>query len=246
MEKPFKILMATDYSEAVMNTERYAVQLAKSTGSLVRFLHVFTPPIANQTGSFDANKIDYNPNVYELKKLKEHVAQLFSTMNMKEGDVKYECIVREGSACSEILEEVDEFYPDFVVMGTHGASGFREFVLGTHTWQVIKKAGVPVLALPKDALFTHVKNIVFATEYREGELPVVNFLTQLSSEFKARLTVLHITANVFTEDFEKKISDEFKQELKNKIAYPDVTLRVEHATELIDGLVKFCEQYKDD
>jgi nucleotide-binding universal stress UspA family protein len=246
MEKPFKLLLATDYSEAVMNAERYAVQFARNTGSFLRFLHVFEPPIADQIGSFDADKIDYSPALYEMKKLKEHVNKLLSSLQMQPGELNFECLVREGSAAKQILEEAGETYPDFILMGTHGESGFRQFILGDHTSKVIKKASVPVLAIPKNALFNEIKNIVFATEYREGELPVINFLTQVVQQFNAELTVLHITSNIFSEKFEKTISTEFTNELKNKIVYPNVSIRVKHYTDIISGLEDFCNNTKTD
>ncbi len=246
MSEMMKILVATDYSEQVMNAEHYAVQLAKMQGFYLKFLHVFEPPIADQIGSFDAEKIDYSPVVHELKKLKEHVGRLMSSVGVKDGEIEYECLVREGHPAAQIVEEVNESFPDFVLMGTHGGSGFREFILGSQTWKVIKKAGVPVFAIPDDASFAGMKNIVFATEYREGELPVINFLTQLAIRFKAELTVLHITANVITEEFEKQISSLFKQELKNKIAYPGIKFKIEYATDIIGGLNQYTERNKSD
>ena len=160
----------------------------------------------------------------------------------KPGELNYECVIREGSAGKQIREEANEILHDFIIVGTHGAGGFRQFVLGSHTWDVIKKASFPVLAIPKDALFREIKNIVFATEYREGELPVINFLTQLAQQFKAELTVLHITSNEISEQSEKKISEEFTTELKNKIAYPNVKISVAHYTDITSGLTDFCSR----
>ncbi len=246
MENFFKIVLATDYSEAVMNVERYAVQLAKSTGSYLKFLHVFEPPMADQTGSFEPEKIDYNPVAYEMKKLKEHVNKLLLFLEIKPGELNFECVVREGGVVKQILDEANETLPDFIIMGTHGESGFRQFFMGSHTSEIVKKASIPVLAIPKDALFKGIKKMVFATEYREGELPVINFLTQVARQFKAELTVLHITSNIISEQFEKKISQEFMSELKNKIAYPNVQIRVEHYTDIMKGLDDFCNRAKTD
>lgn len=246
MNKILKILVATDYSEAVMCAEHYAIQLALNEGFALRFLHVYEPLIADQVGSFDADKVDASPGVVELNKLKKHVRKILDSMGCEPKQVNYECVVREGNVAKQITEEVNESYPDFILMGTHGASGFREFVLGSHTWQIIKETAVPVFALPKDAFFGGIKNIVFATEFREGELPVINYLSQLASRFNARLTVLHITSNVITEEFEKKITADFMHEVKTKIDYPDIELRVEHASEVVKGIEDFTERYNAD
>lgn len=246
MEKPFKILLATDYSETVMNAERYAIQLAKNTGSLLRFLHVFEAPAANQTGSFDAEKIDYNPVLHEMKKLKEHVVTIFQSLNIKQEELNYECVIREGSAGKQIREEANEILHDFIIVGTHGADGIRQLVLGSHTWDIIKKVSCPVLAIPKEALFREIKSIVFATEYREGELPVINFLTQVAKQFNAELTILHVTSNIISEQFEKKLSGEFMAALKDKIAYPNIKMHVVHYKDILSGLADFCTRVNAD
>lgn len=246
MKKELKILVATDYSEAVMNAEHYAVQMACKESIFLRFLHVFEPPAANQTGAFDAEKIDYIPAVYELNKLKDHVKKILDSMDCKPGEVQYECLVREGNPGAQIIEEVKETAPDFVLMGTHGASGFREFVMGTQTWKVIKKAGVPVFALPKDAYYTGIQKIVYATEYREGELPVINYISQLAERFGASLTVLHIAANMLSEEFEKKISKDFMDEVKSRIEYKPLQLRVQHATDVLQGIEDFVQRDEAD
>lgn len=246
MEKKMNILVATDYSEVVMNAEHYAVKMAMEQGAFLRFIHVFSPALADQTGSFDASKIDRSPALVELEKLKAHVKRLMISCNADQDKVSYECLVREGAAGGQLLEEIKESFPDMLIMGTHGVSGFRDLVLGSHTWQVIKRTSVPVLALPKDVSYVGIKNMVFATEYREGELPVINYLTQLAALFSAGLTVLHITSNALTQEYEKRVSDEFMNEMKNKIVYPDVRIKIEHATDVIDGLEKYTDKNKTD
>jgi nucleotide-binding universal stress UspA family protein len=246
MNKILKILVATDYSEAVMCAEHYAIQLGLNEGFTLRFLHVFESPVADQVGSFDAAKVDASPVAVELNRLKKHVRKILDSMGLEPKQVNYECVVREGAVTKQITEEVNESYPDFILMGTHGVSGFREFVLGSHTWQLIKQTAVPVFALPKDAFFTGIKNIVYATEFREGELPVINYLAQLASRFNARLTVLHITSSVITEEFEKKITSDFMHEVKERVDYPDVDFNVEHSTDIIRGIEDFTERYSAD
>ncbi|MBA3705790.1 MAG: universal stress protein, partial [Bacteroidetes bacterium] len=44
MKQQFKILLATDYSEEVMNSERYAVQFAEQTNAVLTIVHVYEIP----------------------------------------------------------------------------------------------------------------------------------------------------------------------------------------------------------
>ena len=241
MEKPFALLLATDYSEVAMNAERYAIQLALSTNSFLRILHVF-----DHDAALDSEKPEYNPALQEIKKLKEHVSQLLNSLNIKQSDLNYECVVREGSAAQQIKEEANEVLHDFIIVGTHGASGIKSLLFGSHTWNLIKKSNCPILAIPAEAFFKPIKKIVFATEFREGELPVINFLTQVAKQFDAELNVLHISASVLSKEIEKKVTSEFLSTLKDKIVYPDVKIHVIHNTDIVSGIAEFCELNKAD
>ena len=44
METDLKIMVARDYSDAVMNAEHYAVQLAKTTGAELSLVHSYFVP----------------------------------------------------------------------------------------------------------------------------------------------------------------------------------------------------------
>jgi len=51
----------------------------------------------------------------------------------------------EGKVADRILEIAKEGNFDMIVMGSHGLSGFKEFLLGSVSNQVVHKATCPVL-----------------------------------------------------------------------------------------------------
>lgn len=56
--------------------------------------------------------------------------------------------VRRGNVVDMILKVVDEVSPDLIVMATKGHQGFLDAVRGSTTEQVLRKAPVPLLAVP--------------------------------------------------------------------------------------------------
>src|ERR1035437_1067034 len=246
MKKYYKILLATDYSNEVMNAERYAVQFAKSTNSILTLFHAYSPPLPPPKITQSYDEMLRNLKAAETKKLVQHRDELFRSLNVNPGELNSECTVREGGAGNQIRKEAKESEVDFIVVGTHGESGFREVLFGSHTWNVIKKSSVPVLVIPKDALFTGIKNIVFGTEYREGEIQVLDFLVQFAKQFDAELTVLHVTNYVLSQAFEKEIFEKFRRDIKGKISYEKLKIRLIKNNDLISGLNKFCENEKMD
>ncbi|TAL63286.1 MAG: universal stress protein [Bacteroidetes bacterium] len=246
MNTKYKILLATDYSEAVMNAERYAVQFAKATNSILVFLHIYDTPLPPPKITMSYKDMLVNTKAFEIEKLENHREKLFQTLNIKPGGIAGECIVREGLAGKQIRKEAKETDADFIIVGTHGATGFREVFFGSHSWDVIKKSSVPVIAVPKEALFTGFKNIVFGTEYREGEIPVLNFLTKFAKHFDAEVTVLHSTNYVLSKHFEKDMFERFRNDIKGKVVYDKIKIELIKSGNVVDGLNRFCERTKAD
>ena len=66
-------------------------------------------------------------------------------------DARY--IVTSGEPAEEILREIDDFRADLVILGTHGRSGFENFMLGSVVQKVIGRARCSALIVrpPPDA-----------------------------------------------------------------------------------------------
>ena len=65
MDKKIKILLVTDFSEAVMNAERYAFQLALNINSSITVLHVYQSTVLNPITSIEPDKTEYTPGMLE-------------------------------------------------------------------------------------------------------------------------------------------------------------------------------------
>jgi nucleotide-binding universal stress UspA family protein len=53
-----------------------------------------------------------------------------------------------GSAAFRIIEEAESLQGPLIVMSTHGAGGFKRWVIGSVTDKVVRSSGAPVLVLP--------------------------------------------------------------------------------------------------
>ncbi len=239
MEKTLKLLLATDYSESVMNAERYAFQLAQSRGFPLVMMHV------DEKGAQGTMK-DEDTDLEDLHKLERRRDEIMHALKIEPGEINCDCIVKKGNATSEIIKAAAAFEVDFICMGAHGITGYRDVFFGGHSWDVIKRSDVPVLTIPKEALFTGINHFVFATEYRDGELPVLNYLAQVADFFNAELTVLHVTNYILTREFEKEMFSHFAAEVKAKIPYPKLSIRLINNDDVTEGLNKYCTERKVD
>lgn len=247
MNKKLKIIVATDYSDVALNAEKFAFQFAESSNAILYMVHIYDIPISSTPSRpDDLIKSNQQLKAAELGALEHKKNSLYSEFNVSEKKLQVECIVNTGNAAKQIIKLAEEIDADFIVVGTHGASKFREIILGSNTWSVIKKACIPVLAIPNYVKYSDFKNIVFACEYREGEVPVINYLVHLAKKFDATLTLLHISNSVFSKQNELNMLDNFKLLLKEKIDYPKLEFKIERYGNIIEGLNDFCIQTKAD
>ncbi len=242
MKNQFKILVATDYSVPALNAERYAIMLAKATHSELIFFHAFEASLAYPHEFIDLERVDDSPVEYELRKLEQHAGELFLSMGITNRDIEYHCMAKRGKLTKEVYMEAAIYDADFIILGTHEyeSKTMQEMFVTSHTWEVIKNAPIPVLAIPKQASFNTISHIVFATEFREGEIPVIKFLANMAKQLNAELTILHVNNDVFSPEFEKTMFDKFRDEVITKIDYDKLHLQLIHSSNLVDGLNGFC------
>ncbi|MEF8828578.1 MAG: universal stress protein [Haloarcula sp.] len=73
------------------------------------------------------------------------------TDHLDTDDLSITPAVREGVVHDAVLDYADENDVDLIVMGTHGRTGVRRFLLGSVTEKVVRLADVPVLSVKADA-----------------------------------------------------------------------------------------------
>lgn len=243
MNSHFNVLLATDYSEAVMNAERYAVQFARNTGAHLKILHVYAPPMTLPVPPFENVQLDNDKEEYEKDRVKQHAKMLVNSLYLHE-EISYSYMVREGNTSTEILDVAKEADIDFIITGAHGAKGFSEMFFGSNTWNIIRKSDIPVLAVPEDALYTGVNNIVFAVELREGEIKTLPYVVKLAQLFDAELTLVHVSNGSLPIAFDTKFYEDFINEVREKISYPKLNFRFLQFENVTDGLNDFCIKSK--
>jgi nucleotide-binding universal stress UspA family protein len=66
--------------------------------------------------------------------------------------ISHEVFIASGNAAPEILNLAAEQKIDLIVMGTHGRTGVKHFILGSVAEHVVRESPVPVLTIhPKHA-----------------------------------------------------------------------------------------------
>lgn len=184
------ILVPTDFSPAAKKAVECAIHIAKRTNANVTLLHIYQIPVLSARGIPQVANIEV---IHENLQLAEE--QLKSIENEIGGlrEITYTTKTLPMYWLIEFPEIIQEQNADLIIMGTNGASGLKELILGSNTAKVIDNSKCPVLAVPKDARCTKIENIAFAydKEFLEN-LSTYCFLIQFTKRFNALLEVFHV------------------------------------------------------
>lgn len=134
-----RILVPTDGSENSEDAVAHAVDIAGQYGAEIHALYVInTGAVASPEPAFREEFIATG---------REHGEHAVSAVEAAAAaaDVPVATAVIQGTPYEEILDYADEHGIDLIVMGTHGRTGLRHFLLGSVAERVIRHAPVPVL-----------------------------------------------------------------------------------------------------
>ena len=230
-----KILIPTDFSDASMQANKYAINFASGIGGEIYFFHAYhfpvTDPMAPAYGS--TGNLSHSTDLMEEheKNMKNQMINLCSeTRNVLPDSVQCEFILKPGFFVDQMLETINEENIDLVIMGTKGASGIKEAIFGSNTADVLEKASCPVLAVPEEANLHTLERIIFTSDYDERDIKKIAKLHQLFKPFNPQILIVHISEK----DNKSKHKDDFQNKL-NSVG-PDLEIKEFKNDDVLEGI----------
>jgi len=140
------VLCPIDFERDSMDALELACAMAKQNSATIYLLTVIGVPPAGAT-ALPPVPIFPNPE-FEA----ETRRRLETLAHDKLPGVPHEIFVASGNAAPEILNLAAERHIDLIVMGTHGRTGVKHFLLGSVAERVVRESLVPVMTVhPKTA-----------------------------------------------------------------------------------------------
>lgn len=141
-----RVLCPVDFSGPSRTALRYAAAIVGSSDGEVTVLFVNDPLLtAAATAGYDAQALARTTDL----ELRTFVRKALS--GSRPGARAVRIAFALGKPAREIVKAARRFRADLIVMGTRGSSGVSKLVLGSTTEQVLRKTGIPVLAVPPGA-----------------------------------------------------------------------------------------------
>lgn len=184
-----KILIPTDFSKCADVAVDFAMQSAKISTvelSLVHVMEVYPAVYGDPSGLAVAYPLVYREDMEkQLIKLKEKM--------LKKGSPHIDTRLYDGPVVNSILEAQEDKHADLIMMGTNGASGLQEKLLGSKTGSVIGQANVPVLALPYKYKWKKPQKVLLATNNFEKQPAILEFIVEFIQFYGAELHIVVFT-----------------------------------------------------
>ncbi len=230
------ILVPTDFSKNSFNAVEYASAIAKKENAKIILLNAYhyTPP---------ATDIPMLSDIFETMRTasNERLSALCSEI-IKSKKIKCEYISKFDFAVTAIIETSKKEKADLIVMGTKGASGIKEILMGSNTASVIEKAKCPVIAVPENAVFSRIKNIVYASDYHESDIDALRKSVEIAKLFKAKITILHCSDGEYNRLSEEEYMKSFENKVQKKIRYEKMSFKLVYGSFMEGLLQKEIEQ----
>lgn len=232
--RKLRILVLTDFSPLAMVAIQYAGKISQKLEaeySIVNIVRLDGIPKTNmRLKTIEKNMIEASNQegeiiVNELKK------------STKPG-TKIEFKAIKGHTVADFVQRYVQKNPtDLVVMGSQGASSLKKFRLGGTAVSVIESCPVPVLTIPKWAIFKDFGTVVYASDLKNIQKEL-DTIVPFARIFNSTLHMVHVVPAI---DKSVEMMKEETDKLIRKTDYTKLDFRViieEKVPEAIDGFIK--------
>ena len=229
------ILVPVDFSIQAKYAAKAASDIAKISNAKIYLLHMLELP----SGIIDPTSYGSSSNtptaLLFLKRAHEKFEE-FKNLPFFKG-LEVEDSVQFHKAYDGIIEESNKKKVDLIVMGSKGASGLEEMLIGSNTEKVVRNSNIPVLVIKNEIDHFKIENIVFASNFEKKNKKSFQKILSFASLFNARLHLLKInTINNF--ETTKNSSDAIRNFINN-FDLGDYTLNIYNDISIEAGIINF-------
>lgn len=237
-----KILVPCDFSFTATQAYSVALQIARRTNAELHVLKVLDLPFSYES-SYAAGHYSYDRHL--LKTLEDDARQSFEELKKRSGTTeKIHFSVLQGSVTDVIRTYIDNEGIDFVVMGTNGATGFTEYLVGSNTEKIVRLSPVPVLAIRQAIELSSITDIAVPTDAEVVYPGFISALKELQALFVAELHLLLVSTDsklLNSNEMMKKLDD-----FAIRAGLQNYTINLQREDRKEQGIIEFAKEIKAD
>jgi nucleotide-binding universal stress UspA family protein len=160
------------------------------------------------------------------------------SLKIKLNEFQVHTCVCYGHVNEEVVRYEKNNSVDLIVMGTHGATGIKQYISGSHAEYVAMHANAPVFTVKCDRSKMEIKSIAFTNSFESKEIEFPKVIQDIQESFNAQLHLLRVnTSKSFMSD---EIVLENMKYFTEQHQLKNVKYAVINDDEVETGIEKYC------
>lgn len=186
-----KILVPVDFSDQALNACEVAASIAQKTKSEIILLHMLDIPSGSIDPAEGSNLSGGGQTIFYLKSIHKRFEELkaqpfFEGISLVEKVLFHKTF--EG-----VIEESKKNNVDLIIMGSQGATGLKEMLVGSNTEKVVRMSHIPVLVIKQHVADFKIEDLVFASDFSEESKKSFQNVVDFAQIFNSKIHLLYIT-----------------------------------------------------
>ena len=236
------ILVPIDFSEEAKYACKVAASIAKQTNSQIILLHMLDIPSTSVDPMTESNLGGGAQTIFYMKTIHKKFAE-FKAFPFFDGIKVIESVIFK-KAFQGVIEESSKNKVELIVMGSQGATGIKEMLVGSNTEKVVRQSDIPVLVIKQDIENFKIKNMIFASDFSENSKKNFQKVIDFATLFNAKIHFLYInTIHNFesTRDSREKINNYI-----SSFKLDDYTANIYNDTSIEEGILNYGKEIDAD
>jgi nucleotide-binding universal stress UspA family protein len=235
------ILVPTDFSKTSEYACKIAAKIAKKTNATVYLIHLIELP----KGVIDmaaSSKFSIPESMLYLRKIREKILNFRETLFSKDINVEY--FIKINNPFDGIQKYADKIDADLIIMGFKGHSELEEMIIGSNTEKIVRSSKRPVIIVKQDSKNFKLKNLVFASNFKEENKEVFGKFVDFANTFSSKIHLLKVNTPA---NFQS--TAEAKQKVKDFIKgfnLPNYKINVYSDVSVEKGILNFSKDINAD
>lgn len=226
------ILVPFDFSHNSRNALAYAAELCKLAKAELTILHAYDRAAILEGMTLEGTREGMEKERHHLQKHHDLPMSVVNTL------------MPEGEMSDEVASFLDVNEVDLVVMGTRGASGLQEVLVGSRTVGLLEEVTVPILIVPESAEFGQMRKILLCSDLKEVEDDNnLDLVKELALLFGAAVRIAHVEVGSEEPSLEK----ELERRREKSLFEPEVDVSYKRivASSILDGIRYYIDMKGD-
>ncbi len=217
------VMVPTDFSTVAANALDTAIAICKRQLATLTLVHVvesafmmLPPEGGGALGALLPKR---------LQDAEDQLDKIAKELRIRH-DLVVSQIVRTGNPADEVCAIAAAKSIDLIVLGTHGASGLREFFAGSNAYRVVKQSACPVMTVPGGNLWPEFKRILFPIRLIPNALEKYEFVRPIIRKNDSQMLVAGVARKKDPKEFSelKSLVDFFRRQIAKDYVICDCEL----------------------